>query len=145
MAKTFTQKFIDETKLSIHELLIDLQINSKNHREIELQLIELDTIIEDEILKAVDLFLQQNLSRLILIRYYSSEDFSLYEPELFEILKSCYVHKIYVDRTKRAIERIGGIVKIVFMDSDFYESWLSVNDFDDSQELRILWAKQQVE
>ena len=87
MTRTFTQKFIDETKLSIHELLIDLQINSKNHREIELQLMELDAIIQDEILKAIDLFLQHDLGRLILIRYYSSEDFSLYEPELFEILK----------------------------------------------------------
>ena len=104
----------------------------------------MDTIIENEILKTVDMFLQQEINHFIMIRYSSPDDFALYEPELFENLKSCSIHKIFIERAKQAIERIGGTVDIVFMDSDFYESWLSVNDFDDTKELRIFWAKQQI-
>jgi len=29
------------------------------------------------------------------------------------------------------------------MDTEFYEAWLGINDFDDSRELRVAWARQQ--
>ena len=54
------------------------------------------------------------------------------------------LHGIVVERAKEAIERLGGKVTVAFMNSEFYETWLGVNDFDDNRELRIAWARQQL-
>ena len=73
----------------------------------------------------------------------NNETFALYEPKLFEELGSSNIHGNFIARTKMAIERIGGEVTVAFMDTEFYEAWLGVNDFDDSRELRVAWARQQ--
>ena len=80
---------------------------------------------------------------MILIRFLNNEAFALYEPKLFEELGSSSIHGNFIARTKKAIERIGGEVTVAFMDTEFYEAWLGVNDFDDSRELRVAWARQQ--
>ena len=111
------------------------------HRE---TLARLDSIIETAVLTEVDLFTQIAERDIVLIRFLNDDQFALYEPDLFESFGSASVHGAFINRTKLAIERIGGDVTVAFMDSEFYEAWLGVNDFDDSLELRISWARQQI-
>ena len=111
------------------------------HRE---TLARLDSIIETAVLTEVDLFTQHSEQDIVLIRFLNDDEFALYEPELFEDLGFVSVHETFINRTKLAIERIGGDVTVAFMDSEFYEAWLGVNDFDDSLELRVSWARQQI-
>ena len=104
----------------------------------------LDSVVESAVITAVDLFSVSNEKEFILIRYLSNEEFALYEPELFEDFGSANIHRNFIDRTKKAIERINGKVLIAYMDSEFYEAWLGINDFDDNSEVRIVWARQQL-
>ena len=104
----------------------------------------LDSYIESLIIDEIDYHTNNQTNRIILIRFLNDDDFSLYEPEIFEILKSYLVHRALINRTKRAIERTRKKVEIVYMESSFYETWLGVNDFDDSRDLRIIWAEQQL-
>ena len=104
----------------------------------------LDAVVESEVITAVDLFSLSNEKEFILIRYLSNEEFALYEPRMFEDFRSANVHRNFIDRTKKAIERINGKVLIAFMDSEFYETWLGINDFDDNREVRVVWARQQL-
>ncbi len=107
-------------------------------------LITLDAKIEAAVMAEVDMYSARAERDIILIRYLSADDFALYEPELFEHFKLTAVHSVFTDRAKRAIERLGGEATIAFMESGHYETWLGVNDFDDSRELRIAWARQQI-
>jgi hypothetical protein len=80
----------------------------------------------------------------VLIRYLNPDDLALYEPDLFEQFKTPEIHRLFIERSQKAIERIGGEVTIAYMDSAYYETWLGVNDFDDSPDLRLTWARQQI-
>ena len=108
------------------------------------QLAKLDATIEATVLMAIDDYTLRSERDTVLIRFLNNDDFALYEPDLFEELGSANVHNAFVSRVKRAIERLGGQAEIAFMDSPFYEAWLGVNDFDDSRDLRIAWARQQM-
>jgi len=107
-------------------------------------LAELDAMIRTAVITEIDTFTTRAERDVILIRFISEDDFALYEPDLFEQFKRSSVHSAFIARTKRALERIGGEVTIAFMESSFYETWLGVNDFDDSRDLRITWARQQI-
>jgi hypothetical protein len=133
-----------ETGLSRYNLIETLALGGSDKKSTSLALAELDAIIETYVLNEVDLFIARSLNETILIRFISEHDFALYEPELFNDLKHCLLQKVLVTRSKRAIERIGGEVAIAFMDGQFYETWLGVNDFDDNRDLRITWASQQI-
>ena len=100
-------------------------------------------MVEVAVISEVDMFSQSNEREVLLIRFLDNETFALYEPKLFENLGSSSIHGNFIARTKIAIERIGGEVTVAFMDTEFYEAWLGVNDFDDSRELRGAWARQQ--
>ena len=113
------------------------------HQEHQEKLARLDAMIEAAVFSEVDLFSQLNEREVILIRFLNNEAFALYEPILFEELGSSSIHGTFIARTKKAIERIGGDVTVAFMDTEFYEAWLGINDFDDSRELRVAWARQQ--
>ena len=113
------------------------------HQEHQEKLARLDAMVETAVISEVDIFSQLNEREVILIRFLNNEAFALYEPKLFEELGSSSIHGNFIARTKKAIERIGGEVTVAFMDRDFYEAWLGVNDFDDSKELRVSWARQQ--
>lgn len=104
----------------------------------------IDAYMESLIIDEIDYFSHNRTSNVILIRFLNDDDFSLYEPEIFDILKSCLVHKALIIRTKKAIERTKKNVKIVYMESSFYETWLGINDFDDRRDLRVTWAEQQL-
>ena len=104
----------------------------------------LDSKIETAVILEVDLFSQSAERNVILVRFLADDEFALYEPEFFDELGSASVHGAFVRRTKRAIERIGGEVTVAYMDSEFYQTWLSVNDFDDSREIRVTWVRQQI-
>ena len=104
----------------------------------------LDAYMESLIIDEIDYFSNHRINRIILIRFLNDEDFSLYEPEIFDILRSYLVHNTLITRTKKAIERIKKDVDVVYMASSFYETWLGVNDFDDRRDLRITWAQQQL-
>ena len=108
------------------------------------QLAKLDATIESAVLMAIDDYTLRSERDTVLIRFLNNEDFALYEPDLFEELGTAAVHNAFISRVKRAIERLGGQAEIAFMDSPFYEAWLGVNDFDDSRDLRIAWARQQM-
>jgi len=108
------------------------------------ELAKLDAKIEMSVIAEIDIFTSRAERDVILIRFITEYDFALYEQELFEHFKCCSVHRAFIARSQRAIERIGGDVTIVFMESNFYETWLSVNDFDDTRDLRIAWARQQI-
>ena len=108
------------------------------------QLAKLDATIEATVLMAIDDYTLRSERDTVLIRFLNNDDFALYEPDLFEDLGSANVHNAFISRVKRAIERLGGQAEIAFMDSPFYEAWLGVNDFDDSRDLRIAWARQQM-
>jgi hypothetical protein len=109
-----------------------------------LSLTQLDAQIQTCIISEIDAFTLRAERDVVLIRFLTDDDFALYEPELFEQFKLSVIHRAFIARTQRAIERIGGEVTIAFMDSTYYETWLSVNDFDDSRDLRITWARQQI-
>ena len=104
----------------------------------------LDAYMESLVIDEIDYFSNHRINTIILIRFLNDDDFSLYEPEIFDILKSYLVHKALIFRTKKAIERIRKDVEVVYMASSFYETWLGVNDFDDRRDLRITWAEQQL-
>ena len=108
------------------------------------QLAKLDATIESAVLMAIDDYTLRSERDTVLIRFLNNEDFALYEPDLFEELGTAAVHNAFISRVERAIERLGGQAEIAFMDSPFYEAWLGVNDFDDSRDLRIAWARQQM-
>ncbi len=134
----------EETGLSQDTLIETLSLDNSDKKSIAIALAKLDAIIETYVLNEVDSFLVRAQNNIILIRFISEDDFALYEPELFNLLKCFSVHKAFITRAKRAIERIGGTVAIAFMDSHYYETWLGVNDFDDNPDLRITWASQQI-
>jgi|TARA_B110000881_G_C18347100_1_gene399535 hypothetical protein len=133
-----------ETGLSRDNLIETLGLSNSDKKSTSLALAELDAIIETYVLNEIDLFLARSLNETILIRFISENDFALYEPEIFNDLKHCSLQKVLITRSKRAIERIGGEVAIAFMDGQYYETWLGVNDFDDNPDLRIAWASQQI-
>ena len=108
------------------------------------QLAKLDATIESAVIAEIDAYSLRSERDTILVRFLNEDDFALYEPDLFEDLGSANVHNAFISRVKRAIERLGGQAEIAFMDSPFYEAWLGVNDFDDSRDLRIAWARQQM-
>ena len=108
------------------------------------QLAKLDAIIESAVIMEIDVYTLRSERDTILIRFLNDDDFALYEPDLFDDLGTATVHNAFISRVKRAIERLGGQAEIAFMDSSFYEAWLGVNDFDDSRDLRIAWARQQM-
>ncbi|MAI09975.1 MAG: hypothetical protein CBD27_00325 [Rhodospirillaceae bacterium TMED167] len=108
------------------------------------QLAKLDATIELAVIKEIDAYTLRSQRDAILVRFLNDDDFALYEPDLFEDLGTATVHNAFISRVKRAIERLGGQAEIAFMDSSFYEAWLGVNDFDDSRDLRIAWARQQM-
>ena len=136
--------FQEETGLSQDSLIKILRLNNCDGASIQLALAEFNSIIETCVLNEIDLFLARAQNETILIRFASEDDFALYEPELFNLLKCCSIQKAFITRAKRAIERIGGKVFVAFMDTNHYETWLGVNDFDDEPDLRITWAKQQI-
>ena len=104
----------------------------------------LDSKIESAVILEVDTFSQTLEREVILVRFLTDHEFALYEPELYAELGASSVHGVFIRRTKKAIERIGGEVTVAFMDSEFYETWLGVNDFDDSRDLRTAWVRQQI-
>ena len=129
---------------SVEEILFLENGDPKVHSGYRETLARLDSVIETAVLTEVDLFTQHSEQDIVLIRFLNDDEFALYEPELFENLGFVSVHGAFINRTKLAIERIGGDVTVAFMDSEFYEAWLGVNDFDDSRELRLSWARQQI-
>ena len=108
------------------------------------QLAKLDATLEAAVIVEIDDYTLRYERDTILIRFLNDDDFALYEPDLFEDLGTVIVHNAFISRVKRAIYRLGGQAEIAFMDSSFYEAWLGVNDFDDSRDLRIAWARQQL-
>ena len=129
---------------SVEEIVFLENGDPKVHSRYRETLARLDSVIETAVLTEVDLFTQNAERDIVLIRFLNDDEFALYEPELFEGLGSASVHGVFINRSKLAIERIGGDVTVAFMDSEFYEAWLGVNDFDDSLELRVSWARQQI-
>jgi hypothetical protein len=135
------QILLKSTGLSEESLVAYFKPNPQDLRN---TLAILDAVIETAVIGEVDLFTQSNERDTILIRFISEDDFALYEPDLFEQFKLSAVHSAFIARTKRALERIGGKITIAYMESSFYETWLGINDFDDSRDLRITWARQQI-
>jgi len=131
-------------KLKSADEITIMENNTKDlHQEHHEKLARLDAKVETAVFSEVDIFSQLNEREVILIRFLNNETFSLYEPKLFEELGSSRIHENFIARTKKAIERIQGEVTVAFMDTEFYEAWLGINDFDDSRELRVAWARQQ--
>ena len=131
-------------KLKSADEISIIENDTKNiHQEHQEKLARLDAMVETAVFSEVDIFSQLNEREVILIRFLNNEAFALYEPKLFEELGYSSIHGNFISRTKKAIERIGGEVTVAFMDTEFYEVWLGVNDFDDSRELRVAWARQQ--
>ena len=131
-------------KLKSADEITMLENHTKDiHQEQLEKLARLDAMVETAVISEVDIFSQLNEREVILIRFLNNETFALYEPNLFEELGSSIIHGNFIARTKKAIERIGGEVSVAFMDTKFYEAWLGINDFDDSRELRVAWARQQ--
>ena len=128
---------------SANEIIIIENDTKDIHQEHQEKLAKLDATVEVAVISEVDIFSQLNKREVILIRFLNNDEFALYEPYLFEELGSSIIHRNFIARTKKAIERIGGKVTVAFMDTEFYEAWLGINDFDDSRELRIAWARQQ--
>ncbi len=148
MRTTDLNKLLEATGLksgiSHDELIALLGLQNPEPIDIKRALAELDAMIETAVIAEVDTFTARAERDAVLIRFMSEDDFALYEPELFEQLKRSSVHGAYIARAKRAIERLGGEVTIAFMESTFYETWLGINDFDDSRDLRVTWARQQI-
>ena len=57
---------------------------------------------------------------------------------------TAWFHKNLINRVRNGLANIGKTVKLVFMDSNYYEQWLSVNDFEDSPDIRIFWGSEQI-
>ena len=144
MTSNFTDMLQEDLALSQDTLITILGLNNCDGGSFGLALAEFNSIVETCVLNEIDLFLARTEDDTILIRFVSENDFALYEPELFNLLKCCQIQKAFIMRVKRAIERIGGKVVVAFMDTNHYETWLSVNDFDDEPDLRITWASQQI-
>ena len=125
---------------------INLLRNASHPRQQALmnQLAILDAKIETAVINEIDLYSRRAERDTVLIRFLTDDDFALYEPDLYENLGGAMVHGNFITRLKQAIERLGGRADIAFMDSAFYEAWLGVNDFDDSRDLRLAWARQQM-
>ena len=104
----------------------------------------LNAVVETAVLGEVEHYSQQAERDVVLVRFLSDDEFALYEPDLYEQFGQVQLHGAFIARAKRAIERLGGEVSVAFMDSEFYEAWLGVNDFDDSRDLRVAWARQQM-
>jgi len=138
------QNLLSKTGLSQDQLVNLFDLPRARQKTIKRALTRLDAHIENSIIAEVDAFVSGEGRDIILIRFLSENDFALYETDLFEHFKCCSVHKQFIARTKRAIERIGGEVTITYMESNFYETWLGVNDLDDSRDIRIAWARQQI-
>ena len=117
-----------------------LDIHPEHYRSLAV----LDSKLKTAVILEVDLYTQAAERNVILIRFLSSDEFALYEPDLYEDLGTASVHGAFIRRAKKAIERIGGKVTVAFMDSEFYQTWLSVNDLDDSREIRVAWVRQQI-
>ena len=131
-------------KLESSDQITIMENDTKDIHQKQLEkLARLDAMVETAVISEVDIFSQLNEREVILIRFLNNGAFALYEPKLFEALGSSSIHGNFIARTKIAIERIGGEVTVAFMDTEFYEVWLGVNDFDDSRELRVAWARQQ--
>ena len=131
-------------KLESSDQITIMENDTKNiHQEQLEKLARLDAMVETAVISEVDMFSQLNEREVILIRFLNNDTFALYEPYLFEEFGSSIIHGNFIARTKKAIERIGGEVTVAFMDSEFYEAWLGINDFDDSREIRVAWARQQ--
>ena len=144
MALNYIKKLQTETGLSQDQLIKTLGLVNYDIKFVNKSFAELDAIIQTCVLNELDKFIDRKQNDIILIRYVSDYDFALYEEKLFTVLKCSSIHKAYINRTKLAIERIEGEVFTVFMDSNYYETWLGVNDFDDDPDIRITWAKQQL-
>ena len=125
---------------------INLLRNASHPRQQALmnQLATLDAKIETAVINEIDIYSRRAERDTVLIRFLTDDDFALYEPDLYENLGGAIVHGNFITRLKQAIERLGGQADVAFMDSAFYESWLGVNDFDDSRDLRLAWARQQM-
>ncbi len=131
-------------KLKSADVITIMENDTKDiHQEHQEKLARFDAMVETAVISEVDIFSQINERAVILIRFLNNEAFALYEPILFEELGSSSIHGNFIARTKKAIERIGGEVTVAFMDTEFYEAWLGINDFDDSREIRAAWARQQ--
>lgn len=127
------------------QTLVDIELGkSKNQHHYCKMLAKIDAQMESAILTEVDYYHQENTAFTVMFKFLTDEEFALYEPYLYDILKSNHIHGVLVQKTKQAIERIGGRVYITYMDSEFYEQWLGVNDFDDSREIRMAWGLQQI-
>lgn len=108
------------------------------------ELARLDGAVEAAVLAEVDAYTLRPERDVVLMRIISDGDLALYEPDLFDDLGGAALHGTVVERAREAIERLGGQVTVAYMNSEFYETWLGVNDFDDTRELRISWARQQL-
>ena len=138
------QILLDETGFSQKQLMVTLGLENCDKEAIANAIAKLDSIIKTCVLSEIDAFVAGKQNDIILIRYISNYDLALYEVDLFNSFKCCSIHKVFITRTIKAIERLGGKVSVVYMDSNYYETWLGVNDFDDSHEIRMTWAKQQI-
>ena len=103
-----------------------------------------DSQIEELVLRELEVFNFKQKTEIILLRYLNNDDFFLYDSEIAEVLKIVELHKNLINRVKNGLANIGKTVKLVFMDSNYYEQWLSVNDFEDSPDIRIFWGSEQI-
>lgn len=105
---------------------------------------ELDSLVETLLIDAVDAYSESGDAEAVLIRFLNDADLALYEPDQHEKIQSAEIHGALIDRLATAIETLGGRVLIAFMDAEFYETWLGINDFDDGPLVRTTWARQQI-
>ncbi len=103
-----------------------------------------DSQIEELVLRELEVFNFKQKTEIILLRYLNNDDFFLYDPEIAETLKIVELHKNLINRVRNGLANIGKTVKLVFMDSNYYEQWLSVNDFEDSPDIRVFWGSEQI-
>ncbi len=95
--------------------------NQSNNQDIHLKILpNLNTNTESQIFQELTLYTESTQKESILIRYLTDNDFALYESRLFEDFMSMVIHSTFIARTKRAIERIGGRVIVIFMNSDLF-------------------------
>ena len=104
----------------------------------------IDSQIEELVLRELEVFNFKQKTEIVLLRYLNNDDFFLYDPEIAEMLKIVELHKNLINRVNKGLANIGKTVKLVFMDSNYYEQWLSVNDFEDSPDIRIFWGSEQI-
>jgi len=156
MAKMSFKQLRDAVGLSVKDCAQQLGLNDPSEvgfldagtharqDEMNAQLAKLDAKVEAAVINEVDIYMQRAERDTVLIRFLTEDDFALYEPDLFEDFGTAVVHGALISRVRKAVERLGGEAEIAYMDSAFYEAWLGVNDFDDSRDLRIAWARQQM-